>query len=140
MRKKHQFRGRLESFPFMQTQCTREISDFVLCLIAQPCPTVCDPMDCSPPGTSVHGDSPGKNTGVGCHFLLQWIFPTQGSNPGLQCCRQILYCLSHQGNPRVLEWVTYPFLHGIFPIHKSNQSLLRCRQILYQLSYQGSPK
>ena len=40
-------------------------------------------MDCSPPGSSVHGDSPGKNTGVGCHTLLQGIFPTQGSNPRL---------------------------------------------------------
>ena len=51
----------------------------------------------SPPGSSVHGDSPGKNTGVGCRFLLQGIFPTQGSNPGLPHCRWILYPLSHQG-------------------------------------------
>ena len=57
-----------------------------------------DPMDCNPPGTSVHGDSPGKNTGVGCHALLQGIFPTQGSNPGLTHCKQILYRLSHQGS------------------------------------------
>ena len=41
-------------------------------------------------------DSPGKNTGVGCHFLLQGIFSTQGSNPGLQNCRRILYQLSHR--------------------------------------------
>ena len=47
-----------------------------------------------PPGASVHGDSPGKNTGVGCHALLQGIFPTQGSNPGLLHYRQILYWLS----------------------------------------------
>ena len=40
---------------------------------------------------------PGKHTGVGCHFLLQEIFPTQGLNPGLLHCRQTLYCLSHQG-------------------------------------------
>ena len=40
-------------------------------------------MDCSPPGSSVHWDSPGKNTGMGCHALLQWIFLTQGSNPCL---------------------------------------------------------
>ena len=44
-------------------------------------------------------DSPSKNTGVGCHFLLQGIFPTQGSNPGLLHCRQTLYRLSHQGSP-----------------------------------------
>ena len=47
---------------------------------------------------SVHGDSPGKNTRVGCHALLQGIFPTQGSNPGLLRHRWILYCLSHQGS------------------------------------------
>ena len=57
---------------------------------------------CSLPGSSVHGDSPGKNTGVGCHALLQGIFPAQGSNPGLPHCRQILYRLSHQGSPRIL--------------------------------------
>ena len=43
------------------------------------------PRDCSPPGSSVHGDSPGKNTGVCCHALLQGIVPTQGSNPSLLC-------------------------------------------------------
>ena len=57
--------------------------------------TLCDPMDCSPRGSFVHGDSPGKNTGVGCHALLQGIFPTQGLNAGLLHCRQILHCLSH---------------------------------------------
>ena len=57
----------------------------------QSCQTLCDPMDCSLPGSSVHGDSPAKNTGVGCHALLQGIFPTQGSNPCLPHSRQILY-------------------------------------------------
>ena len=46
---------------------------------------LCNPMDCSPPGSYVHGDSPDKNTGVGCHALLQGIFLTQGSNPHLLC-------------------------------------------------------
>ena len=55
-------------------------------------------MDCSLEGCSVHGYSPSKNTGVGCHALLQEIFPTHGSNPGLPHCRQILYRLSHQGS------------------------------------------
>ena len=72
-----------------------------VCLVAQLYPSLCDPMDCSPPGFSVHGDSPGKNTRVGCHVLLKGIFPTQGSNPGLLHCRQILYCLSHQGSPEL---------------------------------------
>ena len=49
-------------------------------LVAQSCPTLCDIMGYSLPGSSVHGDSSGKNTGVGCHFLLQGIFPTQGLN------------------------------------------------------------
>ena len=84
-------------------------------------------------------DCPGKNTGVGSHSLLQGIFPTQGSNPNLLHCRQIIYCLSHQGNPlswhkvaqscptlwtpwtytvngilqaRILEWVAIPFSRG----------------------------
>ena len=51
----------------------------VLCLVTQLCPTLSDPMDCSPPGSSFHGDSPGKKTGVGCQAFLQGIFPTQGS-------------------------------------------------------------
>ena len=63
-------------------------------------------------GSSVHGDSPGKNTGVGCHVLLQGIFPTQGSNPGLPHCRWILHCLSHQGSLRIWEWVAYRFSRG----------------------------
>ena len=46
----------------------------------QSCLTLCDPLDCSPPGSSVHGDSQGKNIGVGCHALLQGIFLTQGPN------------------------------------------------------------
>ena len=56
----------------------------MLCLITQ-CSTICNPMDYSLPGSSVHGDSPDKITGVGCHALLQGIFPTQGSNPCLLC-------------------------------------------------------
>ena len=51
------------------------------------------------PGSSIHGIFPGKNTGVGCHFLLQGIYLTQGSNLGLLHCRQTLYHLSHQGSP-----------------------------------------
>ena len=78
----------------------------------QLCLTLCYPMHCSPPGSSVHGDFPSKNSGVGCHVLLQGIFPTQGSNPDIWHCRQILYCLSHQGSQRILGWVAYPFSRG----------------------------
>ena len=75
--------------------------------IPQSCLTLYDPMDCSPPGTSVHGDSPGKKTGVVCHALLQGIFPTRGSNPGLLQCRRIVYHLSHQGS----LWIFWLSVH-----------------------------
>ena len=54
----------------------------------------------------------GQKTGVGSLPLLQGIFLTQGLNPGLPHCRQILYQLSHKGNTRILQWVTYPFSRG----------------------------
>ena len=54
-------------------------------------------------------NSPDQNTGMSSLSLLQGIFPTQGWNPGLLNCRQILYHLSHKGTPRILEWATYPF-------------------------------
>ena len=57
-------------------------------------------------------NSPDQNTRVGSLSLLQGIFPTQGLNPGLPHCRQILYQLSHKGSPRMLEWVAYPFSSG----------------------------
>ena len=75
------------------------------------CLTLCNPVDCSPPGLCPW-NSPSRNTGVGCHALLQGIFPTQGSNVGLQRCRQILYHLSHQGRLRILEWVALIFFKG----------------------------
>ena len=68
----------------------------VPCTVIHSCPTVCDRKDCSPPGSSVHGDSLGKNTAVGCHG----VFPTQGSNPCLPHWGWILYHLSHQGSPK----------------------------------------
>ena len=59
-------------------------------------------------------NSPGQNTGVGNFSLLQGVFPTKRLNPGLPHCRQILYQLSHQGSPRKLEWIAYPFSRGSF--------------------------
>ena len=67
------------------------ISELCMCLDAkslQSCLTLCDTMDCSPPGNSVCGDSPGKNTAVGCHALLQGIFPIQGLNLSLLLCQE----------------------------------------------------
>ena len=79
----------------------------VCVLIAQSCSTLCDPMDCSPPGSSVHGNFQAR--------ILEWVaisfsregtgeisfFPTQGSNLGFPHYRQILYCLSHHWKPKV---------------------------------------
>ena len=68
-------------------------------VVAQSCPTLCNPMDCSLPGSSVHGIFQARVLEWGAiHFLLQGIFPTQESNPGLPHCRQTLYHLSHQGS------------------------------------------
>ena len=78
-------------------------------------------------------DSPGQNTRVGSHSLLQGIFPNHRSNPGLLHCRQILYQLSHQGGSRILEVGSLSVLQRIFPTEESNRGLLHCRRILYQL-------
>ena len=99
------FSPHIPVIPFMLRCHSEKYSLTVLCFLLS-CVWLCDPMDCSPPGSSVHGDSPGRNTGVGCNALLQGIFPTQGLNPGLLHSRQILYHLNHQENLRILEWVT----------------------------------
>ena len=117
-----------------------------------------------PTGLLCPGDSPGKNTGVGCHFLLQGIFPTQESNPGILHCRQILYQLSYWvkvlshlvmfatpwtvPHTRLLRPRNFPdknigvgchsHLQGIFLIQESNPGILHCKQIIYHLSYQRS--
>ena len=66
-----------------------------VCLVAQLCPTLCDHMDCSSPGSSVQGFSPGKNTEGGWHALLQRIFPNEELNSAFLHCKLILYGLSH---------------------------------------------
>ena len=75
--------------------------------VTQSCPTPCDPRDCSNPRLLWPWNSPGQNTGVGSLSLLQGIFPTQSSNPGLPHYRQILDCLSHQGSQELIikSWV-----------------------------------
>ena len=80
------------------TICMPAVGPGVSCVHAkslQSCPTLCNPLDCSPPGSSCPWASPGKNTVVGCNFLLQGIFPIQGSNTCLLYCKWILYSLSH---------------------------------------------
>ena len=102
----------------------------------------------SPPGSPVHRILQARIPEVGCHALLQGIFPTQGSNPGLLHCRQLLYHLSHQGSPWILEWVAYPFSRG--SPHPWNQPRVSCiagrfftslttRGKKKIINYQGSP-
>ena len=70
-------------------------------------------MDYSLPVSSVHGIFQARAPGVGCHFLIQGIFPTQGSNPGLQHWRQTLYRLSHQDSP----WLTIDLFLAVRDLH-----------------------
>ena len=65
-----------------------------------------------PHGLHSPWNSPGQDTEMGSLSLLQGIFPTQGSNPGLPYCRRFLYQLNHKGSPRILEWVAHPFSGG----------------------------
>ena len=97
---------------------------------------------------------PGQNTGVGSLSLLQGIFPSQGWNPGLPNCRQILYQLSHKGSPRALEWGAYPFSRGSsdlgiepgsptlqedsLPTELSGKSLFLPEELLIWTLYQAS--
>ena len=76
-----------------------------------------------------------QNTGVGSLSLLQGIFPTQGSNPGIPHCRQISLPAEPLGKPKNTGAGSLSLLQWIFP----TQGLLHCKQILYQLSYEGSP-
>ena len=85
-------------------------------LVAQSCPTLCDPKDCNLPGSSFQWDSSDKNSGGGCHALLQGICPTQGSNPCLLRLlhwRHILYPLVINSQP---HWVTMEHHTQGFPL------------------------
>ena len=98
----------------------------VLCMHTQSHLTLCDPMVCSPPGSSAHGILQARKLELGSHFPLEGIFPTQESNPCLLHCRQILYHLSHRGSPCVIAskkphstkhetlfWAALLFLHEL---------------------------
>ena len=104
--------------------------------VAQSCPTLCDPM--KPTRLLRPWDFPGKSTRVGCHFLLQGFFLTQGSNPSFPHFRQRLLPSEPPGKPKPGEG-SHSLLQGIFLTQGSNLGLLHCRQILYCLSYEGSP-
>ena len=78
-------------------------------VVAQSCPTLCNPLGGKPTRLLCPRDSPGKNTGVGGHSLLQGIFPTQGMNLGLLHCRWILYHLNRQRSPLLIHQTTNSF-------------------------------
>ena len=104
------------------------------------CPTLCNLMDCSPPGSSVHGDSPGKITGVGCHALLQGNLPNPGIEPRSPALQADSLPSEAPRKPKNTGVGSLCLLQGIFPTQESNPGLLHCGQILYQLSHQGSPR
>ena len=83
--------------PLFKIFCVRPRGVCVLVLVTQSCPTLCDPIDCRQPASSVHGILHARIARVGCHSLLQGIFPIQGLNPHFLYRMQILYHLSHQG-------------------------------------------
>ena len=87
--------------PLLQGEGCMRAKSFQLCL------TLCDPMDYSPPGSSVHGDSPGKNTGVVCRAFLQGIFLTQRSNPCLLHWQAGSLPQHHLGSPRRRDWIQF---------------------------------
>ena len=103
-----------------------------MCLVTQSCPTLCDSTDCRPPGSSVQGDSPGKNTGVGCHACLQGIFPIQGSNPGIPHCRLILYHLNHKGSQTVSFWLCTSAEFYVNVIQSSTKSTTQQKCIYFR--------
>ena len=91
----------------------------MLCLVAQSCPTLCDCVDCSPPGSSVHEGSSGKNTGVGCHALLQGNFPNLGSNPGIPHCKWI-FTIWATKEAQVIKWLILKLESGFLVKYSFN--------------------
>ena len=109
----------------------KEPSIQIACSLSQGVQGVNESESCSVVSDSLrpHGlyspwNSPCKNTVVGSRSLLQGIFTTQGLNPGLPHCSQILFQLSYQGSPRILEWVVYPFSSG--SSQPRNQTRVSC--------------
>ena len=109
----------------------------VLCLVAQICLTLCDSMDCSPPGSSIHGNSPEKNTGVGCHALFRGNLPNPRTEPWSPALQVDSLPSETPQKPRNTGVGRLSLLQGIFLTQESNRGLLHCRQILYQLP--GNP-
>ena len=105
--------------------------------VAQSCPTLCYSHGLQPTRFLHPWDFPGKNTGVGCHFLLQEIFLTQGLNPGLLHCRQTLYCLSLQGSPERFFFFL-KFSLRLYKVSKAKKSMIIYVYINHQAKFIGT--
>ena len=110
-----------------------------MCSVALLDLTLCNPMDCSPPGFSARGAYPGKNPEVGCHALLQGNLLNPGIEPRSPALQVDSLPAELPGKPKNTGVSSRSLLQGIFPTQELNHSLLHWRWILYQLSYQGSP-
>ena len=100
------------------------IASVHVCWVTKLCLTLWDPMDCSPPGSSVHAwMSPRMNTGVGCHFLLQGIFPNPGIDPCLLHCQADSSPLNHLGSSCTARWILNHWITREVPLcaHFSNE-------------------
>ena len=104
--------------------------DMCVCLVAQSCPTLCSSMDCSPPGSSVHGNSPGNNIGMGCHAHFQGSSQSRDQTQASHIAGRIFTRIPAGVGSLSLLW-------GFFLTQEYNWDLLHCRQILYQLNYQA---
>ena len=114
------------------------------CLVTQSCLTLCNPMDCNPPGSSVHEESSGKNTRVGCHFLLQEVKWSEVAQSCLTLCNPMDCSLQGSSvhgifQARVLEWVAISFSRGSSQPGDGTHVSCIARRFL-PLSHQWSPR
>ena len=96
-------------------------SHWWLCLVAQSCSTLCNPMDCNPPGSSVHGDFPGKNTGVACHTLLQMNLPNSKIKLRSPALQMDSLPSEPPGKAKNIGVGSLSLLQGIFPTQESTR-------------------
>ena len=113
-------------------------NQYVLCSVAQLYMILFDPIDCSPPSSSVHGDSPDKNTEVGCHALFQGDLPNPGIKPRSSTLLVESLLFEPPGKSKNTRVGSLSLLQGNFLTQESKGGLLYWGWILYQLSYLGS--
>ena len=109
-----------------------------VCLVSQLGLTLCDPVDCSPPASSVHGDSPGKST-RGLPPPSPGDLPNQRIRPRSPALHEDSLLSEPPGKLQHIEVGSLSFFQGGFWTQELNWGLLHCRQIVYHLSYPGSP-